>query len=52
MIGRFARVTEPDAALRLDLLEVRAAVGGKQIRQPKTIPWSAGRFSSLEGKAT
>ena len=51
MIGGFACVPEPDAALGLNLLEVRAAVGGKQERHAKTIPWSACGFSSLERKA-
>ena len=40
-IGRITRITEPDAALRLDLLEVGPSIGGKQERNAKR--WLIGR---------
>jgi hypothetical protein len=52
LIGGFARVAKPDAALGFDLFEIGAAIGREEKRNPKDAPRTAGRLSAPKEKAT
>jgi hypothetical protein len=51
VIGGFARVLKPDAALGFDLFEIGAAIGREEKRNPEDVPRAAGRLTVPKEKA-